>query len=62
MPRAKTSVADYKKLMLRLPADVLEACHQIAQNNHRSMNAQILHFLTECLAKEQHGSRQSRKH
>ncbi len=50
MPRAKTPAAEYKKLMLRLPADVLESFHRVADENFRSMNAQILHVLTDWLA------------
>jgi hypothetical protein len=52
MPRPKTAAADYAKFMFRLPTDVRDACHRIALENHRSMNAQILHVLTEWLARE----------
>lgn len=55
MARPKTTVATYKKLMLRLPEDVLQACKTAAEKNHRSMNAQIVHVLIEDLEKEIHG-------
>jgi hypothetical protein len=62
MPRAKTPAAEYKKLMLRLPDEALQAITRIAEENHRSMNAQILHVLLDWLAKEhKHGSPRSKK-
>lgn len=61
MPRVKTPAATYKKLMLRLPEDMLRAVNRIAEENHRSMNAQILHVLSEWLKEEQpHVSRRSK--
>jgi hypothetical protein len=53
MPRAKTPAAEYKKLLLRLPGEMLQSVTHIAEASHRSMNAQIVHVLTEWLAKEQ---------
>lgn len=52
MPRPKTEAAEYKKLMLRLPASILDACSSIALRDHRSMNSQILYVLEEWLLKE----------
>ena len=52
MARPKTVVAKYKKLMLRLPQDVLEACKEAAEDNHRSMNAEIVHALVERYTQE----------
>lgn len=45
MSRPKTEAATFKKLMLRLPVHVLEACKAKAEKEHRSVNAQILHEL-----------------
>jgi hypothetical protein len=59
MPREKTAAADYKKLMLRLPEELLEACQRSALANRRSMNAQILYVLEEWVAKEK--ARESRR-
>lgn len=60
MARPRTLVADYKKLMLRLPADVLEACRQTAEEENRSMNAQILHMVEKCLYERRHTHRERR--
>jgi hypothetical protein len=51
--RPKSTAIDAKKLMLRLPAAVHQACHAAAEKDHRSMNAQILHILTEWIEKAQ---------
>jgi hypothetical protein len=62
MARPKTAVANYKKLMLRIPEDLLQACRQAAEENHRSMNAQILHVLTQWVNEEKKShARRSRK-
>jgi hypothetical protein len=51
MSRPKTEAALYKKLMLRLPVDVLQACRTVAEKNCRSLNAQILYVLIQDLEK-----------
>jgi hypothetical protein len=61
MPRAKTPAAEYKKLMLRLPEDLLQFVQQSAEDSHRSMNAQILHVLLEWKTKERHAARRTKK-
>jgi hypothetical protein len=62
MPRPKTDVATYKKLMLRLPENMLVAFQDHARENRRSMNAQILWVLEEWLTKEKaHGYRRPKK-
>jgi len=45
MARPRTVAADYRKLMVRLPENVLQACKARAAAQHRSLNAQILHEL-----------------
>lgn len=52
MPRPKTEAAEYRKLMLRVPETVHEACSRLAEKNRRSLNAQILYMLEDCLAQE----------
>jgi hypothetical protein len=53
MPRPKTPVSEYKKLMLRLPEDVLDAVAKCAARNHRSINSEILHTLVETLSDDE---------
>jgi hypothetical protein len=52
MARPKTEAADYTKLMLRLPKDVASACRDMAEENNRSLNAEILHTLLQRLIQE----------
>jgi hypothetical protein len=49
MARPKTDAATYKSLMLRLPAELLDAYRGWATAEHRSLNAQILWVLEACL-------------
>jgi hypothetical protein len=49
MARPKTEAATYKSLMLRLPADMLEACKVRATEKRRSLNAQLLCVIDEWL-------------
>jgi hypothetical protein len=52
MPRPKTAAAKYKKLMFRLPEDLLEFVQQAADANQRSLNGQLLYVLLDWKAKE----------
>jgi hypothetical protein len=45
MPRKRTTVTQYKKLMFRLPKELLEFIHETAEVEQRSMNSQILYVL-----------------
>lgn len=52
MARTKTPVAEYRKLMLRLPEEVHDATNEMALFHHRSLNAQIVDVLTKWLEQE----------
>jgi hypothetical protein len=45
MARPRTPVAEYKKLMLRLPDTMLATCQDLAAAHHHSLNAEILQAL-----------------
>jgi hypothetical protein len=49
MPRPKTEAGDYKGLMLRLPEPMLRACKARAEQQRRSLNAQLLCVIDEWL-------------
>jgi hypothetical protein len=52
MPRTKTEAADYIRTVVRLPKDVHAAMEQEAQEEDRSLNAQLVRVLKEhCKAK-----------
>ena len=50
MPRPKTEAADYERLTLRLPKDVMEALRQAAAAAHRPLNTHAILLLRQILA------------
>ena len=49
MPRPKTEAADYERLTLRLPKDVMEALRQAAADAHRPLNTHAILLLRHIL-------------
>jgi hypothetical protein len=49
MPRPKTEAADYERLTLRLPKDVMEALRQAAADAHRPLNTQAILLFRQIL-------------
>jgi predicted HicB family RNase H-like nuclease len=49
MPRPKTEAADYERLTLRLPKDVMEALRQAAAAAHRPLNTHTILLLRHML-------------
>jgi hypothetical protein len=63
MPRPKTEAADYERLTLRLPKDVMEGLRQAAADAHRPLNTQAILLLRQILGltNKSHGARQRRE-
>jgi hypothetical protein len=66
MPRPRTEAAMYKKIVLRIPEDLLQEAQMLALQEDRSVNAQLVHLIREALslhAKKgiSHGKRSPRK-
>jgi hypothetical protein len=49
MPRPKTEAADYERLTLRVPKDVMEALRQAAADAHRPLNTQAILLFRQIL-------------
>ena len=47
MGRPKTDAATYKNLQLRIPDDLLAFLHELAAEERRSLNAQILRLIED---------------
>ena len=50
MPRPRTDAAGYRKIMLRIPEAALTTAREIADREHRSLNAQLVTAIEEWLA------------
>jgi len=49
MPRPKTEAADYERLTLRVPKDVMEGLRQAAADAHRPLNTQAILLFRQVL-------------
>jgi hypothetical protein len=49
MPRPKTAAADYERLTLRVPKDVIDALRHAADEAHRPLNTQAILLLRQVL-------------
>ena len=50
MPRPPTPAAKYKKVMLRIPEDLLAQAKALADQEERSVNTQLVRLIREALA------------
>ena len=62
MPRPKTAAADYQRLTVRLPKDVLESLRAKAENIGRPLNTQIVRILRDGLRKCRKGKQSGEAH
>jgi hypothetical protein len=53
MPRPKTEAADYERITLRFPKDVIAALRHAAAEAHRPMNTQAILLLRQVLGMDQ---------
>ena len=63
MPRPKTEAADYERLTLRLPKDVMDALRHAAAAAHRPLNTHAILLLRQILGLKNppHEERQRRE-
>jgi hypothetical protein len=57
MARPKTKAAGYTNLQLRLPDELLHQCREAAEEEDRSVNAQILQFIKRGLRTQEQAQR-----
>jgi hypothetical protein len=48
--------------VILIPTELLEAVRRIARREHRSVSAQIVHFLAQAVAAEEGGDAGTRRH